>query len=199
MPRIRKKRRSGSQLAIKEERASRVIQRCVQCGHEHLCSGVPAPSNKPIPRLRIGVSDDYVCTCKVCKRKYQHPTIAVPGESEPLVLPGFSCESSNLIYAFFCTHPECKKVKYVGSTSQTLGARMRTHTSAGNALVRAHELSHPESTQLVILEAWTNGADLPSVLKERECHWTNKFSTLQNHGNGGLQKSKPHGKSCTSC
>ena len=92
-----------------------------------MCSGVPALTNDPIKKLKIGIADnDYICHCKVCKRKYPHETIPVPGH-EDLELPGFSCLSSLVNYALICIHPDCdSKVKYVGSTTQQLSARMGT-------------------------------------------------------------------------
>ena len=198
MNKTNKKKRSSSQLERYEALAGRVLKDCELCGFQHLCTGVPAPTNNPIPRLRIGVTDNnYICKCKVCKKKYPHPTINVPGENDPLVLPGFSCQSSILIYGFFCTL--CQKIVYVGKTTQQLRARISTHTSAGNYLVRDHERLHKNAIQLVILEAWSNGAGLNALLKTRECHWTTKFRTLESDNNGGLQKYKAHGSRCTSC
>ena len=74
--------------------------------------------------------------------------------------------SSIVVYAFICIHPDCKdyKVKYVGSTTQQLTARMGTHKSAGNELVQAHDKLHKGKTKLAILEAWTNGRNLRTFL-----------------------------------
>ena len=85
------------------------------------------------------------------------------------------------------------------STTQTLKARIATHHAGVNSLVRKHELQHVNAVQQVILEAWSNGADLIGFLRKRECHWTNKFQTLESQNNGGLNTYKPHGSRCTSC
>ena len=152
------KRRSRSQLSMEKELAGRFRKGCDLCEVTHMCSGVPALTNDPIKKLKIGIADNtYICHCNVCKRKYPHETIPVPGH-EDLVLPGFSCLSSLVVYALICQHPDCdSKVKYVGHTTQQLSARMYSHRSAGNSLLRAHEILHKGKTKIAILEAYTNG------------------------------------------
>lgn len=186
-----KKKRSSSQLERLEALNMRMRKDCELCGFQHWCTGVPAPTDDPIQRQRIGEIDtNYKCDCKVCKVKYPHLTIDVPGQNNPHVLPGFSCESSGLIYAFYCT--TCRKVVYIGSTTQTLRARISTHQAGGNHLVRQHEEDHEDAVQYLVLEAWSNGADLIKFLKSRECHWTNKFEPK-------LVIRKAHGSRCFSC
>ena len=195
-----KKRRSGSQLSMEKEISSRFREGCDLCEVTHMCSGVPALTNDPIKKLKIGIADNtYICHCKVCKQKYPHETIPVPGH-EDLELPGFSCLSSLVFYAFICIHPDCaSKVKYVGSTTQQLSARMSTQMSAGNNLLCAHDILHKGKTKIVILEAYTNGKHIKQLLEKREFHWTNMFQCLESHQQGGLQKYKPHGSRCTTC
>ena len=110
-----KKRRSRSQLASAIALANRVTRGCDLCDITHKCGGV-VHTKDPIQKLKIGITDtDYICQCGVCKRKFQDPTIPVPGHSD-LVLPGFSCLSSMVVYAFICTHDHCKMaVKYADS------------------------------------------------------------------------------------
>ena len=194
-----KKRRSRSQLASAIALANRVTRGCDLCDITHKCGGV-VHTKDPIQKLKIGITDtDYICQCGVCKRKFQDPTIPVPGHSD-LVLPGFSCLSSIIVYAFICTHAHCKKaVKYVGHTTQTLDARMGTHKSTKNPFVKDHDLLHKGHTKLAILEAWTNGRNLKKFMESRECHWTKIFQTLECQGKGGLQMRKPHGSRCNKC
>ena len=52
-----KKKRSCSQLARLEALNGRVRKDCELCGTQHWCTGVPAPTDNPIPRLRIGETD----------------------------------------------------------------------------------------------------------------------------------------------
>ena len=156
-----------SLLQAKKEISSRFREGCDLCEVTHMYSGVPALTNDPIKTLKIGIADNtYICHCKVCKQKYPHETIPVPVH-EDLELPGFSCLSSLVFYAIICIHPDCaSKVKYVGSTTQQLSARMGTHMSAGNNLLRAHDILQKGKTKIAILEAYTNGKHIKQLLEK---------------------------------
>ena len=193
-----KRRRSSSEQQAELALAGRTLQACDLCGKTHWCTGLPAPTNSPIKKCRIGIPENtYTCICKVCKKGYKQKTIPDPGHSD-LELPGFSCLSSLLIYAFICEHPDCSgAVKYVGSTTQQLQARIASIT--------------PEETTLsVIIKNFTKTRPkLPSLrlipmgrIQEnltRECYLTKLFQTLASHGKGGLQIRGPHGRRCSTC
>ena len=195
-----KKRRSSSALEFEAALAGRFSKACELCGLTHWCTGNPAPTNSPIKKCRIGIEENtYICNCKFCKKGYKQKTIPVPGHRD-LELPGFSCLSSLVVYAFICEHPDCGgAVKYVGSTTQQIQARISSHYSGGNNLVRDHEKLHRNKTKVAILEAYTNGKNIAKFLLSRECYFTNLFQTLASHGKGGLQIRSPHGRRCTTC
>ena len=49
---------------------------------------------------------------------------------------------------------------------QQLSARMGTHMSAGNNLLRAHDILQKGKTKIAILEAYTNGKHIKQLLEK---------------------------------